>query len=162
MSRVLDLWAGMTGTVLPFAGATAPDGWLLCHGQTFSRTTYSNLFSKIGTVFGAGDGSTTFTLPDIRGEFIRGLDNSRGVDASRTLGSAQTEQARNLKQLEIAQPISSGSAPAPSTAIIPQDGTDSSYVGTGEGGTGRYGLRVRMNNVETRPRNVALNHIIKI
>ncbi len=78
-----------SGIVLPFAGATAPTGWLLCQGQTVSRTTYAALFAAIGTAFGVGDGSTTFGLPDMRGEFPRGLDAGRGVDAGRTLGSAQ-------------------------------------------------------------------------
>ncbi len=70
MSKVLDLWAGMTGTVLDFAGTTAPDGWLMCFGQAVSRTTYANLFAKIGTIYGAGDGSTTFNLPDCRGRAL--------------------------------------------------------------------------------------------
>lgn len=67
MSKVLDLWSGMTGTVLPFAGEAAPNGWLLCYGQAISRTTYSTLFGIIGTTYGTGDGSTTFNLPDLRG-----------------------------------------------------------------------------------------------
>ena len=56
-----------TGVVVPFAGATAPDGYLLCYGQAVSRSTYSDLFAAIGTTYGAGDGSTTFNLPDLRG-----------------------------------------------------------------------------------------------
>lgn len=60
------------GTILSFGGTTAPDGWELCHGQLLSRTEYADLFAVIGTNFGAGDGSTTFKLPDLRGEFLRG------------------------------------------------------------------------------------------
>lgn len=55
-----------TGAVMPFAGASAPDNWLLCDGANVSRTTYARLFDLVGTTFGAGDGSTTFTLPDLR------------------------------------------------------------------------------------------------
>lgn len=78
-----------SGAVMPFAMATAPTGWLECAGQTVSRTTYAALFAAIGTLYGLGDGSTTFKLPDLRGEFVRGWDHSRGVDTGRTLGSAQ-------------------------------------------------------------------------
>lgn len=83
MSRLLDLWAGMTGTVLDFAGSTAPADWLLCYGQAVSRTTYATLFAKIGTTYGVGDGSTTFNLPDCRGRVGVGKDNMGGGAASR-------------------------------------------------------------------------------
>lgn len=73
----------MTGTVLPFAGETAPTGWLLCYGQAVSRTTYANLFAVIGTTYGTGDGSTTFNLPDLRGRVAAGKDNMGGSAASR-------------------------------------------------------------------------------
>ena len=77
------------GVVESYAGATAPEGWLICDGSAVSRTTYKELFDVLGTTYGAGDGSTTFELPDCRGEFVRGLDGGRGVDSGRTLGSAQ-------------------------------------------------------------------------
>lgn len=107
MSRVLDLWAGMTGTVLDFAGNTAPDGWLLCFGQAVSRADYANLFAKIGTTYGAGDGSTTFNLPDSRGRVCAGKDNMGGTPANRlttagagidgpTLGAAGGAQTHTL------------------------------------------------------------------
>lgn len=83
MSRVLDLWAGMTGTVLPYAGTAAPEGWLLCFGQAVSRTTYPNLFARIGTTFGVGDGSTTFNVPDLRGRVAAGKDDMGGTAANR-------------------------------------------------------------------------------
>lgn len=83
MSRVLTLWAGMTGTVLPFAGAAAPADWLLCAGQAVSRTTYATLFGVIGTTYGAGDGSTTFNLPDLRGRVAGGKDDMGGTAAGR-------------------------------------------------------------------------------
>lgn len=87
---LLDFWAGMTGTVLDFAGTAAPNGWLLCYGQTVSRTTYAGLFAAIGTTFGTGDGSTTFVLPDCRGRVHAGKDDMGGTAASRltTAGSS--------------------------------------------------------------------------
>jgi microcystin-dependent protein len=68
-----------------------PTGFLEENGAAISRTTYAALFAVIGTRFGVGDGSTTFNLPESRGEFIRGWDNSRGVDAGRALGSWQDQ-----------------------------------------------------------------------
>jgi microcystin-dependent protein len=58
-----------TGAILPYGGAAAPTGFLLCDGSAVSRTTYADLFTAISTAFGAGDGSTTFNLPDLRGRF---------------------------------------------------------------------------------------------
>jgi microcystin-dependent protein len=81
--------SGDAGVVQMFACAAPPAGWLKANGALVSRTTYSNLFAAIGVVWGAGDGSTTFALPDLRGEFIRVWDDSRGIDAGRTFGSAQ-------------------------------------------------------------------------
>ena len=61
-----------TGTIQVFAGNSLPDGWLLCDGSAISRTTYPNLFIVIGTVYGNGDGSTTFNLPNLTDKFIQG------------------------------------------------------------------------------------------
>lgn len=77
------MWAGMTGVVFDFAGSAPPNGWLLCYGQAVSRTTYAALFNKIGTTYGAGDGSTTFNLPDCRGRVTAGVDNMGGAAANR-------------------------------------------------------------------------------
>jgi len=78
-----------TGMVCYFAQSTPPAGYLKRNGAAVSRTTYARLFAKIGTTYGAGDGSTTFNLPDGRGVFDRGLDDGRGLDPGRTLGSYQ-------------------------------------------------------------------------
>jgi len=77
------------GMISLFGNSTAPTGWLQCNGAAVSRTTYSDLFAAIGTVYGVGDGSTTFNVPELRGEFVRAWDNSRGVDPARTIGSRQ-------------------------------------------------------------------------
>ena len=83
MSQLLHLWDGLTGVVLPFAGATPPKNWLLCDGQAISRTVHAKLFSVIGTIFGAGDGTSTFNLPDLRGRVTAGKDNMGGTAAGR-------------------------------------------------------------------------------
>lgn len=83
-----------SGTVLYFAGRTAPAGWLKANGAAVSRTAYAALFAAIGTTYGVGDGRNTFNLPDLRGEFIRGWDDGRGVDTPRPMGSAQVDAVR--------------------------------------------------------------------
>ena len=83
-----------SGTVLYFAGSSAPAGWLKANGAAVSRTAYAALFAAIGTTYGAGDGRSTFNLPDLRGEFIRGWDDGRGVDSPRPMGSAQVDAVR--------------------------------------------------------------------
>ena len=80
------------GTTLTFAQGTAPSGWLKANGAAVSRTAYATLFAAIGTQFGAGDGSTTFNVPDMRGVVARGLDDGRGLDVSRVLGTYQADQ----------------------------------------------------------------------
>jgi len=72
-----------TGTVLDYAGTVPPTGFLLCDGNTASRTTYAALFAVIGTTFGVGDGSTTFNLPDLRGRVTAGKDDMGGTSANR-------------------------------------------------------------------------------
>jgi phage-related tail fiber protein len=77
----------LVGAVMPFAFTTPPTGWFECDGSALSRTSYQALFDKIGITFGAGNGSTTFNIPDLRGEFLRSWDNGRGVDSGRGFGS---------------------------------------------------------------------------
>lgn len=76
------------GVVLPFAGASAPTGYLACDGSAVSRSTYADLFAVIGAGFGQGDGSTTFNLPDLRGRFLRGVDHGQGRDPDRASRTA--------------------------------------------------------------------------
>lgn len=81
----------LVGCVFAFTATQIPNRALVCDGKAYSRTDYAELFAKIGTTFGAGDGSTTFNVPDLRGQFIRGLDLGRGVDENRQLGSLQDD-----------------------------------------------------------------------
>lgn len=83
-----------TGTILDYAGTSAPSGYLLCYGQAVSRTTYADLFSLVGTAFGSGDGSTTFNIPDCRGRAKVGLDNLGGSSANR-ITSANADSLNN-------------------------------------------------------------------
>lgn len=101
-----------TGTILPFAGTTAPTDFLLCYGQAVSRTTYSALYAALGTTYGAGDGSTTFNLPDLRGRVVAGKDDMGGTSANRltdltggvngdTLGDTGGAETHTLTEAEM-------------------------------------------------------------
>lgn len=137
------------GAVVHFAMVSAPVGWLVCNGAAVSRATYALLFGAIGTIYGDGDGAATFNLPDLRGEFIRGLDAGRGVDAGRVIGSAQGDLIKDHKHvLDVA--TASGSAGTYNNRIAgAQDGSGSftsGYVGQSQASGG----------AETRPRNIAM------
>lgn len=91
------------GSIQPYALDSAPTGWLLCHGQAVSRTTYADLFAAVGTRFGEGDGTTTFNVPDFRGRFLRGLDDSAGNDpdaAGRTAMNTGGNTGDNIGSLQ--------------------------------------------------------------
>lgn len=79
----------LVGMTASFAMNTPPVGWLAADGSAVSRNIYARLFARIGTTWGAGDGSSTFNLPDLRGEFVRGIDNGRNADPARVFGSSQ-------------------------------------------------------------------------
>lgn len=76
------------GSIVGYGGTSAPTGWLMCDGSAVSRSTYSALFTAIGTAHGSGDGSTTFNLPDYRGRFLRGVDGSAGRDPDKATRTA--------------------------------------------------------------------------
>lgn len=75
------------GIVIPFAGTTAPQGWMLCDGSAVSRTTYAALFAVIGTTYGEGDGETTFNIPDLSGRVVIGSSQSHALG---TTGGSET------------------------------------------------------------------------
>lgn len=146
----------MPGTVAHFANSTAPAGWLKCNGALVSRTAYAALFAAIGTTYGVGDGATTFGLPDLRGEFLRGLDDGRGVDVGRAIGSAQAA-------------TKVGGAFFDSTGVLVGAKSDTPIQNGDEVGatttrrTGNVGADngTAVINYATRPRNVAMLACIK-
>ena len=158
-----------TGTVFFYLGDIAPSGSLKMNGAAISRTLYADLFALIGTRYGAGDGHSTYNLPDARGEFPRFWDDGRGVDAGRALGTLQldaiqrhnhylgTSSGENLNNglpgVDDKYWQMNGGNYAPATghiAITHDTGTDA---------YGRVGGRFAG---ETRPRNIALLACIKI
>lgn len=135
------------GTIVTYPINSIPDHCLECNGAEISRATYSELFAVIGAVYGAGDGSTTFKIPDLRGEFIRGWDNTRGVDAEREIGSAQADAFKSHGHNTAGvYPGSLGSR-----GYIPFAGTTGTLDAVGTNPTG---------GTETRPRNVAMMYCI--
>jgi len=88
------------GAILPYAGATAPDGYLVCDGSAVSRTTYADLFAAIGTSYGVGNGSSTFNLPDLRGRTVIGVGQGSGL-ANRTLAQTGGEESHVLSVAEM-------------------------------------------------------------
>jgi microcystin-dependent protein len=88
------------GLIVEFAMQTAPSGWLECNGNAMSRTVFAPLFAAIGTTWGNGDGATTFNLPDFRGVFRRGWDDSKGIDVGRVFASSQSDSFASHTHLQ--------------------------------------------------------------
>jgi hypothetical protein len=103
------------GMLAPFAMDDVPDDHLPASGQAVSRTTYAKLFNKIGTVFGSGDGATTFNVPDLRAYTVRGWDNGRGIDVGRVFGSNQADD--NKSHTHGASSLAAGTHTHPGTTL---------------------------------------------
>ena len=141
------------GSVFAFAGTTEPSGYFECDGRNMNKSTHLALFNVIGTTFGNGLGQEgDFSLPDLRGEFVRGWSNGRtGVDETRTFGSAQGDQ---VKQHNHTYTRTGGGAV--------QSGGGASGTATATQNTGAYPLTANIvDDNETRPRNIAMMYIIK-
>ena len=151
-----------SGLIMPFAGQSAPEGWLLCYGQEVSRDTYSDLFEIIAETYGSGDGSTTFNLPDLRGRMLLGIDNMGGESANRVeneqadlLGGNGGEENHQLTIDELASHNHSGS--------MSVAGGGGSHSGSGanhgnSNNTSESGGNQPHNNM---PPFITINYIIK-
>lgn len=144
-----------TGTVIPYtANAAVPSGFLTCDGSAVLRSTYAGLFTLIGITFGAGNGTTTFNLPDLRGQFIRGYDAGAGIDPGRVMGTTQTDtmashtHASTFGLIVQIQSVTAG-YPLEAFSKLSDSVYNSSLTSNATGGT------------ETRPKNLALVHLIK-
>ncbi|MCR9143881.1 MAG: DUF2341 domain-containing protein [bacterium] len=151
----------LIGSVQSFATEAAPQGWIECDGREVSRTLYTRLFQRIGDRFGTGDGSTTFNVPDMRGEFVRGWDNGRGIDSGRTMGTSQDDQFQgHAHDFYFSDAVFAGgnASTVQNNTVANSLSIHNSEVGDpredGVNGPPRTGP-------ETRPRNIALLYCIK-
>jgi microcystin-dependent protein len=160
------------GAIMPFAMNSAPSGWLAANGLAVSRTTYAALFAAIGTTYGAGDGSTTFALPDLRGYFVRGSGtNSDGVAAG-TFGAKQADAVGPHTHSgttgddspdhthSIERGTSNGGHANSGAFSAPAAGT-SGGASTRHQHTFTSSSQSPAGTTETRPRNIAMLYCIK-
>jgi hypothetical protein len=151
------------GTVQFYAANTAPAGWVKANGAAVSRTVYAALFAALGTTFGVGNGSTTFNLPDLRGEFPRGWDDGRGIDSGRAFGSAQAAAFASHNH-GITDPGHVHTYARQDYGAGVTAGSSYTVGAPLSQGTGTAVTNITINNsggTETRPRNIALLAIIK-
>jgi microcystin-dependent protein len=154
------------GMVGAFAMNTAPTGWLKANGAAISRTTYSALFAKIGTTHGVGNGSTTFNLPDMRGEFLRGWDDARGIDSGRVFASAQAAEFASHTHT-VTDPTHAHAAQfwgwnTPANAVITSGANNFAITSLSFTSSASTGITNQSTGgTETRPRNIALLFCIK-
>jgi microcystin-dependent protein len=127
------------GLITWHAASTPPAGKLKANGALVSRVSFPALFARIGITFGAGDGSTTYGLPDFRGEFVRGWDDGRGIDAGRAFASLQLDDFKSHNHALSSKLVGSGAA-----------------VDTANNVGGGWGITASTGGTETRPRNIAL------
>lgn len=173
-----------SGIISAYGGTSAPSGWLICDGSAISRTGFASLFAAIGTAYGAGDGSTTFNIPDLRGLFLRGVSGSSGRDPdanSRSALNSGGNTGNNVGSYE-----GSTFAYHAHGGVTGTDFPDHTHntpwlqfgnpTGSGGGGalfyntiTSTFGANQRHQHgiageggSETRPINVNVNYIIKI
>ena len=142
----------LVGEIVAYAGASAPEGWFICNGDNFN----GEEFDKLAEVLGSA------TLPDLRGEFIRGLDNERGVDVGRVRLSPQTDEFKaHYHHMLSERGIGHFSESNRFTSVSYNHSNDWSYSIRGSTHYPEYGETSSVGGTETRPRNIALNYIIK-
>ncbi len=135
------------GSIMIYPSNNIPEGWLKCNGAEVSRVTFEDLYEAIGDIYGTGDGMTTFRIPDLRGEFVRGWDDSRGVDVNRALGSYQGYNIQSHRH-DMAHIWSGGGGGSLAYTMQSSRSLITRY-------TGYNGI------TETRPRNISMIYCIK-
>lgn len=147
------------GVISPYASETAPAGWLLCDGSSVSRTTYADLFAVIGTIYGAGNGSTTFALPDLRGRV------AAGANASNALASKAGADSKKIARANL--PAEKLNLEDNGTWIVDSTQTGSESGKTLQMGTRSSAARLDTNTLgsgtafDVRQATIYLNYIIK-
>jgi microcystin-dependent protein len=156
------------GAVQAFAMNSAPSGWLAADGTAVSRSTYAALFAAISTTYGAGDGSTTFALPDLRGIFVRGSGSQTisGTTYNKTFAAKEGDAIRNITgnlsfgaQMAALQTASGAFAAVTTNQYMPQQAT-ANTLGIGSVNFSATAAGVPTSD-ENRPANIALLYCIK-
>lgn len=137
--------AAPIGSIIMWFHGALPSGYLACEGGVGNRTTHAALFALWSTSFGNGDGSLTFGLPDFRGYFPRGWDNTAGVDPGRALGSTQADEIK---------------AHTHSITITDTD-LNGPLVANASSGVNTTGATASTGGTETRPKNLAVRFLVK-
>lgn len=139
-----------TGAYLDYAGTTAPSGgWLLCDGSAVSRTTYARLFAQIVTMWGPGDGSTTFNLPDFRGRVMVYLGTNASVSSLNLSDGQSVANRRPQHRTTLSDPGHTHPTQVPNSQTVAQPGTPLTAGGTGTPGntsSATTGITVGTNN----------------
>jgi microcystin-dependent protein len=157
------------GDIILFGGTALPAGYLFCDGSAVSRTSYANLFAAIGTAWGAGDGSTTFNIPDMRGYFARGWNHSSGNDpdsATRTggdaVGSSQTSAQQRVYGAYSVNysPLSGGSGSFTTSSSTSRQTSTNNSATLNSTCSVNASSQIR-TAASVQVRNKAVNHIIK-
>ncbi|MCW5692564.1 MAG: tail fiber protein [Pseudolabrys sp.] len=142
------------GGIIPYGGATAPTGWLLCYGQSLLRSDYADLFAAIGTTYGVADG-THFSLPDLRGRLPAGKDDMGGSAASRLTSTTMTPNGNTLGAVGGFQTVTLDTANLPPYTPSGSVSTPTITIGGGSTGitatTGGSGTPSGYNVVQTAP-----------
>lgn len=149
-----------SGSVIPFAGSTAPQGYLLCDGREVSRTDYPYLFDVIGTTYGEGDGSTTFNLPNLQDKFVQGA-GANAVGTEMSAGLPNIEGEFGAQGSDVAISVGTGAF------RVSKNG----YIDSGTSGNDSYSVKQSFNasrsnsiygNSDTvQPPAICMNYIIK-
>lgn len=126
INQGLTLWDGLVGAIIAYGGSSAPSKWALCDGSAVSRTTYSVLFGIVGETFGAGNGTTTFNLPDLRGKVPAGVGGSYFP----ALGDSVGAETHTLTQAELPEVNLTSSV----TNVVQASSTDEFLASAGQAG----------------------------
>ncbi|SFF76619.1 tail fiber protein [Methylobacterium sp. yr596] len=140
------------GQMSAFAAPTCPAGWLFADGSIQSRSQYPRLFAAMGTVWGSGDGSTTFAMPDARGMFLRGWDGGRGFDPGRGFATNQSDALASHSHTFATVALTGSASGGQVVFSGPQDGGPTAFGTSGQNPAGGN---------ETRPKNIAVIYCIR-
>ena len=147
------------GSIIPYAGTTIPAGYLLCDGSAISRTTYSALFASIGTTYGAGDGNSTFNLPNTNERYLKGNNGGYGAESlpniKGNLGSIVTQRSKD--------PINdyNGAFRASGTDNYSSSSTSKSFRATGVTFNASRSSSTYKDNAKVNPDHIYVNFLIK-